>query len=553
MIVCYFAKSEFNQVDFENIQGLIKMYDGVKLYIDSLTTVNVPDITFERLPNWREVESRNNIMIRLDQHISSAKTEEYQRLLLDSFRYELILRSNLALYIFELYSRFILSGNKKLFVIFLDTENVLSLLNVFSNFDSRLIFYGRQKKNAFYTLLKGISFDLKFLFSFLDLKQPRNRSMPATLVVEAFNKNKRFFDSLLSYLKASKQKINIIYPLREYQKKPDSEHSVFQFSKLQVIVSCILILPFHRIQVWLKKKNTYSTFVQALVYSNHNMSLVEVATLLLFRKLNQHMLNQTKVIITTSNASSFVRAFVFAFPDIRSITVQHGHMTFFEYEHNILCKEFWVWGDYYKRKLREIGYRGVIYTIGNSSKLNKKCEKKMELQNKITYFPATVGGSSISKEGSILLAKDIYTASLPLMGINWHVKFKTDTDRELLKSHLINFTEDFDLIKSIETTDIMIVTTSTVFIDGIMEGKKMIIYNPNHLFHPGHYKHLLGLPGINIVEKFDDLLLTLEQHIKQKTQIDSELPSQIMQFEKYRGIKSTEEMIRAFEMQSIIT
>jgi hypothetical protein len=549
MIVCYFAKSELNKADWEHIRELKNIHGDFRLYVDSLTTVNVLDIEFERILNWREVEVRNRLMTCLDQLIDSVKKSEFYCLLLDSLRYEILLKSNLSLHIHDLFNRFVLAGESKKLVIFLDVVNVYPQLPVFSKFDKRISFHGYQKRKSLHTLVSGISKDFKFLISYLRTKRPSTSiKLPPVLFVEAFAKNKRFFEGLFSYLRESKHQIKIVYPLVELKRSPHKEHELLPVSSFLVCATCLLILPFYRILNWLSVTNSFASFVRNLVYTNHNGFLQEIFSILFFRNYNQDKLNHTNTVITTSNASAFVRACVFANPKKRSITVQHGHMTFFGFERNLLCKEFWVWGEYYERKLREFGYLGVIRLIGNPSRPERELETKVKtLQNKITYYPSTVGGSAISREGSISLANDINHASQFFMDVNWHVKYKSKTDRELLKDCLKYFAEDIDILSSIASSDILIVTTSSVLIDGLVEGKRIIIYNPDQLFNTEHYADLSELPGILIAESLNELLASLAILNVKNIEQEIEINPQSRLFVKYRDRKSSEEMYHAIE------
>jgi CDP-glycerol glycerophosphotransferase (TagB/SpsB family) len=169
------------------------------------------------------------------------------------------------------------------------------------------------------------------------------------------------------------------------------------------------------------------------------------------------------------------------------------------------------------------------------------------LQNKITYYPSTVGGSAISREGSISLANDINHASQFFMDVNWHVKYKSKTDRELLKDCLKYFAEDIDILSSIASSDILIVTTSSVLIDGLVEGKRIIIYNPDQLFNTEHYADLSELPGILIAESLNELLASLAILNVKNIEQEIEINPQSRLFVKYRDRKSSEEMYHAIE------
>ena len=200
---------------------------------------------------------------------------------------------------------------------------------------------------------------------------------------------------------------------------------------------------------------------------------------------------QPEVVASTNMSNSFSRtlASVGNQQGVSTFHIQHGFPAFDKYENYMIQRNLLVWGKKDREQWLKRGYKpdNVIITGSpkfegmNVSAPDQNCISSHKGKLKITFFPSSSAGSTISEEMSIRALELVLNTVRHKDNTLLTIKAKSSDKFSIIDNYdLSDYVEVIkcrDAIDVIQESDIVIVTTSNVGLETCIVGKPLIVLN----------------------------------------------------------------------------
>lgn len=514
-LIVFSSKSVFDLSSINGVDLNVSNYEKSKvLLFKNAKVVGAVPNEIERIDKYDSISFRNEMMSRIEQLLERLPKNSDAHFLIDVFRYEVLLRSGLFLQIFSVYKKIKDSGINFKLILDLEDKEKLRAKKMFGKLCEISIL------NAPYTQYStglGLKRDIDRVIKSKRKRVELNFDKIQFLFVEVFSKNYKFINFLIKECRDKDFEHLIVYPdsNKELPLKAVSLSSLTnRFEKINIFLSLFR----RKLHSFLESPQDLEVFLKNCIFQTHHTFLFDIYCVkkrVLTKRVNFSSSAKKTKLITTSISSPFVRAFLYEESNYeKRILVQHGIFNGSEFEKYYLHDEVWVWGKLFENSLKKLEIEPKLKVLGYPITKSFQEVESSKSRKSITYFPSTVNGSTISLDQSIRIAKELNFLPQSLVDYQWKVKYKNNSDKELLQPHLSCFEEVEDFRQTLNSTHIVIITTSTVGIEALVYGRFVAVYHPKDSFEGLSLKYYKSIPEVAIAKTSEELQNTIERYSK---------------------------------------